>query len=374
MSAEPEIVEVGLGARAYPVVIGRDLIADAGRHIVARFGGPPRVIVIADQTLAVHRHLARLEASLRAAEIDCATIPVAGGERAKSFAQLETVLEAMLAHGVDRKSAVVAFGGGVIGDLAGFAASILLRGVDLIQIPTTLLAQVDSSVGGKTGINSGRHGKNLIGSFHQPRLVLIDTTVLDTLPARELRAGYAETLKYGCILDAEFFAWLEQHGTALLAGDPKLRATAIRRAVEIKAAVVAADERETGGQRALLNFGHTFAHGYEAIAGYGGTVLHGEAVAVGMVRAARLSAALGTAPGDQALRLERHLRQIGLPTAPRALRNDPFPADAMIEIMRRDKKAEAGALRFVLWHGVGEAFLHKNVSTAVLLEILQADD
>lgn len=374
MQVEPEVVKVGLGDRAYPIVIASDLIDQAGSLILEALGRTARIVVVADKAMITHGHLKRLQASLQACDIAFSNIEISGGEQAKSFERLEHVLESMLGLGVDRKAAVIAFGGGVIGDLAGFASSILLRGVDLIQIPTTLLAQVDSSVGGKTGINSGKHGKNLIGTFYQPRLVLIDTAVLDTLPPRELRAGYAETLKYGCILDADMFRWLEANGAALLAGDQQLRAKAIRRSVEIKAAVVADDERELSGRRALLNFGHTFAHGYEALAGYGGTVLHGEAVAVGMVRAARLSAALGLAPNDDAARLERHIREVGLPTAPRSLRNDPFPVDAMIEVMRRDKKAEAGALRFVLWRGVGKAFLHKDVPTDTLMEILQADD
>ena len=368
-----ECVQVDLGERSYPILIGPEMIAQSGIHIDAALG-QRRLLVVFDLTLEQFGHLDALKSSLEGAGHSAAYFGVAGGEQSKSFARLERLLEAMLAAGADRKSAVVAFGGGVVGDLAGFAAAILLRGVDLIQVPTTLLSQVDSSVGGKTGINSGTHGKNLIGSFHQPKLVLIDTNILDSLPPREVRAGYAEVIKYGCIVDEEFFNWLESCGQALLAGDADARRYAIKRACEIKAEVVGDDERELNGRRALLNFGHTFAHGYEALAGYGGVVLHGEAVSTGMTRAALLSASCGLASPDDANRLLNHLRALGLPVSPGDLRNEAFDPQAMLAVMRRDKKAESGALRFVLWRGIGRAFVCKDVADDKVVELLQFND
>lgn len=365
-------VEVDLGERTYPILIGEDLLQNAGEQ-VAGFLGPRRLFVIADEVLAALGDLAILEKSLLDAGHRLTVLKRPGGESSKSFQQLQSLIEEMLENGADRNSAVVAFGGGVIGDLAGFASAVLLRGVDLIQIPTTLLAQVDSSVGGKTGINSV-HGKNLIGSFHQPKLVLIDTNILDSLPERELKAGYAEVIKYGCITDPKFFSWLEFHGAALIAGDADARRHAIKRACEIKAEVVGDDEFETSGRRALLNFGHTFAHGYEAIAGYGGVVLHGEAVSVGMTRAARLSVLRGVAKPSDSERLETHLQQLGLPIAPHDLRNEAFEVDQMIKIMRKDKKAQDGQMRFILWRGIGEAFVDGQVPEDDVSAVLASDE
>jgi 3-dehydroquinate synthase len=264
----------------------------------------------------------------------------------------------------------VAVGGGVIGDLAGFAAAVLLRGLDYVQVPTTLLAQVDSAIGGKTGINT-RHGKNLVGAFHQPRLVLADTAVLASLPPRELRAGYAEVVKYGLIDRPDFFVWLEAHGGEVLAGDAAAQQHAVLECCRAKAAVVAADERE-GGVRALLNLGHTFAHALEAASGYGDELLHGEAVALGMVLAFDLSVRLGLCPPADAERVRAHLAAVGLPTTLGAVRAGGFAADTLLVAMGHDKKAEAGRPRFVLTRGIGRAFAGAEVATAELETLLDA--
>ena len=371
MSPDPSPLMVELTERRYPIHISSGLLDRAGA-VLAPLLPRPLVLLVTDANVARTPHLGRLEGSLASAGIAVRRLVVAAGEGSKSLDAYGRLVEAMLASGIDRKTTVLALGGGVIGDLAGFAAATALRGLPFVQVPTSLLAQVDSSVGGKTGINSA-HGKNLIGAFHQPLAVLIDVDVLQDLPERELKAGYGEVIKHGCLADADYFAWLEANAAAMLAGDAALRLEAIRRSVEIKAAIVADDERETTGRRALLNFGHTFAHAYEALTGYGDRLLHGEAVALGMVKAARLSAALGLAPGADAERLEAHLSSLGIATDPRRLLNQGFPVEAVIEAMTRDKKAEAGALRFVLWHGVGRAFLTGGVDPAALHEILAAD-
>jgi 3-dehydroquinate synthase len=367
----PEGLEVALGDRAYPIHIGGGLLDRAG-EILGPLLPAPRAVLVTDSHVAATAHADRLEGSLRTAGIAVQRIVVPPGEGSKSFERLAWLVERILLGGVDRKTALVALGGGVIGDLAGFAAAITLRGLPFVQVPTSLLAQVDSSVGGKTGINTPQ-GKNLVGAFHQPLAVLIDVDTLNDLPERELRAGYAEIIKHGAIADAAYFAWLERHAAAMLAGDQALRVEAIRRSVEIKAAVVARDERETSGERALLNFGHTFGHAYEAVAGYGGGLLHGEAVAIGMVKAARLSTRLGHAPAEAAERLEAHLEALGIATSPRRIRNEGFAVDALLAAMGRDKKAEAGTVRFVLWRQVGEAFLTARVDPATLDAVLQDD-
>ncbi|HET6519717.1 MAG TPA: 3-dehydroquinate synthase [Geminicoccaceae bacterium] len=368
----PERVRVGLGGgRGYDVLIGAGLLGRAGELVrpVLR-GSRPRAIVVTDANLAATPHLAAFLASLRGADIDAPVVTVPAGEASKSLARLGDLLEDLLGRGIERRTALVAFGGGVVGDLAGFAAAILLRGIDLIQVPTSLLAQVDSAVGGKTGVNS-RHGKNLIGAFHQPRLVLADTGALDTLPPRELRAGYAEVVKYGLLGDADFFAWLERCGAELLAGDAAARRHAVVKSCLAKAAIVAEDERESsGGRRALLNLGHTFAHGLEALTGYGDALLHGEAVACGMVLAFDLSARLGLCPPGDAERVRRHLASLGLPTTPTAIRPGGFPADALIEAMGRDKKVRDGRLTFVLARGIGRAFVTSDVDPAALRALL----
>ena len=371
--AEDLGLQVALGERSYPITIGAGLLGRADA-LLAPLVPLRRTMIVTDANLAATDHPDRLAASLIRAGIDCAHLVLPAGESSKCWERLEEVVEAFLAWGVERRSVVVALGGGVIGDLVGFAAAVALRGIDFIQIPTTLLAQVDSAVGGKTGINSP-HGKNLVGAFHQPKAVLIDTAVLDGLPLRELRAGYAEVAKYGLIRDADgFFPWLEQHGADLLAGDPAIRAEAIRRSLEVKAAIVAADERETSGERALLNFGHTFAHAYEALAGYDGGLLHGEAVAVGMVKALRLSVRLGHCPAEDLARARAHLAGLSLPTRIAEVSNRPFPPDRLLGAMAKDKKVEGARLRFVLAHRIGKAFTSGDVPTEAVLATLAEDD
>ena len=373
MRLEDATLQVALGDRSYPIAIGAGLIGQAD-ELLAPMVPLRRTMIVTDENLVATGHPERLAGALARAGVASATLVLPAGEATKCWARLEQVVEAFLEFGVERRSVVVALGGGVIGDLVGFAAAATLRGIDFIQIPTTLLSQVDSAVGGKTGINSPR-GKNLIGAFHQPKAVLIDTEVLDGLPLRELRAGYAEVAKYGLIRDADgFFPWLERHGAAVLAGDPAARAEAIRRSLEVKAAIVAADERETSGERALLNFGHTFAHAYEALAGYDGGVLHGEAVAIGMVKALRLSVRLGHCAAADLDRARAHLAGLGLPTRIAEVSNRPFPADQLLAAMAKDKKVESGRLRFVLVRRIGEAFTSGEVPKEAVLATLAEDD
>jgi 3-dehydroquinate synthase len=364
--SEATRVRVDLADRSYDILVGAGLLAHAGEEL-AELGGSD-LVVVTDENLAGTGHLAAFEASLDAAALRHRRIVVPAGEASKSMARLETLLDSLLAAGVERSTTIVAFGGGVIGDLAGFCAAILLRGIPYVQVPTSLLAQVDSAVGGKTGVNA-RHGKNLIGAFHQPRLVLADTDVLATLPPRELRAGYAEVVKYGLIDQPDFFAWLERHGTALLEGDAVAQQHAIVTSCAAKAAIVAADEREAE-RRVLLNLGHTFAHAYEALAGYGELLLHGEAVALGVVQAFALSARLGLCPPADVARVQAHLAAVGLPTNPRRVRPGGFEAGAMLEAMGRDKKVAAGRIRFVLARGIGAAFVSDQVPAEVLRGVL----
>jgi 3-dehydroquinate synthase len=363
----PVRLRVELGPRSYEILIGSGLIARAGSHLRGLLRRPD-VIVVTDEHLTTTAHPSTFEASLDAAGIAHRRIVVPPGEPTKSMDQLERLLDRMLASGVERSSTVVALGGGVVGDLAGFAAAIVLRGVNHVQVPTSLLAQVDSAIGGKTGIDTP-HGKNLVGAFHQPRLVLADVDVLDTLPARELRAGYAEVVKYGLIDRPDFFGWLEVNGLALLAGDAGLRQQAVLQSCRAKAAIVAADEREVGA-RALLNLGHTFAHALETVAQYGDELLHGEAVAIGLVLAFDLSVRLGLCPAEDAARVRSHLAAVGLPTTPRQVRADGFPADALLDSMTRDKKVEQGRPRFVLARGIGRAFAGAEVEPVVLRALL----
>ena len=363
-------VRVGLDDRSYDILTGAGLLDAAGAHI-GPFCRDRQAIVVTDDTVA-GLYLKRLAAALSGAGIRHRTVIVRPGEASKDFATFERVVEEVLEGGLERRDVLIAFGGGVVGDLAGFVASVILRGIDFIQIPTTLLAQVDSSVGGKTAINS-RHGKNLVGLFHQPRLVLIDTTTLDTLPPRELRAGYAEVVKYGLIGDADFFAWLEENGAAILAGDDALRAQAIRSCCQAKARLVAEDEREAGA-RALLNLGHTFGHALEAETGYGGGLLHGEAVALGMKLAFDLSARLGRCSGDDAVRVARHLSDVGLPTAlsdtPVAAPKDA--ADRLIAHMWSDKKVAGGKLTFILADAIGHVIVTQDAPLDDVRAVLRA--
>ena len=350
-------IDVELGERAYPIHIAPGLLAEAGA-LTAGLGGRSAVAVVTDENVAA-LHLDALRAALEAAGRTVTPIVLPPGEATKSWRHLEVLTERLLALGVERGDFVVALGGGVIGDLAGFAASILRRGCRFVQVPTTLLAQVDSSVGGKTAIDA-KAGKNLIGAFHQPSLVLIDPTVLATLPDRELRAGYAEIVKIGLIGDADFFDWCDLNLDAVLAREPQALARAIETAVRAKAAVVAADEHETQGTRALLNLGHTFGHALEAEAGFSDALLHGEAVAAGMVLAFRLSAELGLCPAADADRVATHLERAGLPAHPNRI-GLKTNAATLVRHMTQDKKMAGGRLALILTRGIGQAFVTNDV-------------
>ena len=360
-------VDVGLGARSYPVLIEAGLLDRAADHL-GKFARGGRLVVVTDEAVAASQ-LPRLVAALGGVRVDPIVLPP--GEATKSWGMLERLTDQLLELGVERSDRIVALGGGVIGDLVGFAASILKRGCSFIQVPTTLLAQVDSSVGGKTAINS-RAGKNLIGAFHQPDLVLIDPTTLDTLAPREVRAGYAEVVKYGLIDDFDFFSWCEAHAAALLAGDADARTKAIAHSVAAKARVVAADERETTGTRALLNLGHTFGHALEAETGFSDLLLHGEGVACGMALAFRFSAAQGLCSGQDAVRVASHLDQAGLPTTLKAAHVDADGA-TLVGHMAHDKKMGGGRLPFLLARGIGQTFLAKDVELGEVARFLDGE-
>ena len=363
-------VQVGLDARAYEVLIGPDLIDRAG-ELLAPHLPRRRTAVVTDRNVADH-HGERLAAALESGGIAVDLVVLPPGEQTKSFAGLEDLTDRLLALKLDRGDRIVAFGGGMVGDLAGFAAAIYKRGIDFIQVPTTLLAQVDSSVGGKTAIDTAA-GKNLVGAFHQPAFVLADLDVLATLPDREMRAGYAEVLKYGLLGDEPFFAWLEANGEAVLAREPQALAHAVARCVEMKAQIVAEDERETGRRRALLNLGHTFAHALESETGFGEALLHGEAVGAGCALAFRFSAELGLCPPQAASRAEAAIAKAGLPTRLHALAGAPFDAERLAGHMAQDKKADAAGLVFVLARGIGEAFVARGVARETLLRFLAAE-
>lgn len=362
-------ISVGLDARAYEVLVGPGLIDRAGALMAPHL--PRRRTAVVTDTHVEALHAARLCAALEAAGIVASVITLPAGEETKSWEGLAELSDRLLALNLDRGDAIVALGGGVIGDLTGFAAAIYKRGIDFIQVPTTLLAQVDSSVGGKTAIDTPR-GKNLIGAFHQPRLVLADLDVLATLPDREMRCGYAEVIKYGLLGDRAFFDWLEANGAAVLAREPKALLHAVARSVEMKAEIVAEDEREAG-RRALLNLGHTFAHALEAETGFGEALKHGEAVAIGMTMAFRFSATLGHCSGQEAERAARAIAASGLATDGRALPGWPFAADRLIEHMAQDKKAEGGRLTFILARAVGDAFVARDVDRAALRAFLKSE-
>ncbi len=350
------VIPVALGDRSYDIVIEDGVLARAGDYLGPIARGR-RMVIVADANVPMH--LATLRDSLSAAGVDSEAIEIAAGEGSKSWATLERLLDSLLTLGIERGDHIVALGGGVIGDLVGFAAAILKRGCGFVQVPTTLLAQVDSSVGGKTGINT-RAGKNLVGAFHQPALVLIDPTTLDTLRPREVRAGYAEVVKYGLIDDPDFFVWCEANGAALLAGDPAARAYAIARSVSAKARIVGADERETTGTRALLNLGHTFGHALEAEAGFDGSLLHGEGVAAGMALAFAYSAEQGLCSRQDADRVAVHLRAACLPDGLAAARITAS-GEALVAHMLHDKKREGGTLPFLLVRGIGQTYLDRSV-------------
>jgi 3-dehydroquinate synthase len=363
-AGEPTVVQVALGARAYDIVIGRGLLASLGVRIKSLRPGA-RVALVTDETVARH-HLAAAETALSSAGVDAARIVVPVGEGSKSYATFESVCEAIIAARIERGDLVVALGGGVIGDLAGFAAASVRRGLDFVQVPTSLLAQVDSSVGGKTGINS-RHGKNLIGAFHQPAMVIADTVLLDTLPKREFRAGYAEVAKYGLLGDAAFFAWLEQNWQDVFAGGQGAGSSAREHAIALccrgKAGIVSRDERETG-ERALLNLGHTFGHALEAGCGFSDRLLHGEAVALGMALAFGFSARKKLIAPAEAERARAHLAGVGLPTHIKDIAGGAPGVDELMDLIAQDKKVKRGKLTFILVRGIGQAFVASDVDAS----------
>ncbi len=363
-------VDVALGDRAYDIVIGRGVLASLGARIAALRPGV-RTAIVTDRTVARH-WLEPAERSLAAAGIPTSRIIVEEGEGSKTYGSLEKVSEALIAARIERNDLVVALGGGVVGDLAGFAAAILRRGVDFVQVPTSLLAQVDSSVGGKTGINSPQ-GKNLLGAFHQPVLVIADTSVLDTLSPRQFRAGYAEVAKYGVLGDEAFFAWLETNHAGIFSGSAA-REHAIATSCRAKAAIVSRDERETG-ERALLNLGHTFGHALEAATGFSDRLFHGEGVSVGMVLAAEFSAHLGMISEADAARVQRHLATVGLPTHLQDIagfaQEGLSDADALMGVMAQDKKVKRGKLTFILLQAIGRAVVANDVEPALVRDFLQ---
>jgi 3-dehydroquinate synthase len=359
-----ETVRVELGARAYDVRIGQGLLARAGAEI-APLLKRRRVAVLTDETVA-GLHLDALRAGL--GDIAMTALALPAGEATKGWAQFSRAVDWLLSEKVERRDIVIALGGGVIGDLAGFAAAVLRRGVRFVQIPTTLLAQVDSSVGGKTGINSV-HGKNLIGAFHQPALVLADICVLDTLPARDFLSGYGEVVKYGLLGDAAFFDWLERNGPALAHGDAGLRQHAVCRSVEMKARIVERDETEEG-DRALLNLGHTFCHALETATGYSDRLLHGEGVAIGCALAFELSQRLGLCAQEAPSRVRAHLRAMGMKCDVADIPGALPDADALLALMAQDKKVLDGRLRFILARGIGEAFVAADVDIATVRALL----
>ncbi|MCV2889299.1 3-dehydroquinate synthase [Ruegeria aquimaris] len=360
-------VHVALGTRSYDVEIGPGLLAQTGARI-APLMKRRRVCVLTDETVA-SLHLEALRDGLAAAGVAMEALALPPGEATKSWPHLQRAVDWLLDQKVERNDIVVAFGGGVIGDLAGFAAAILRRGVRFVQIPTSLLAQVDSSVGGKTGINA-THGKNLIGAFHQPSLVLADTAVLGTLTARDFLAGYGEVVKYGLLGDAAFFDWLEGQGPALAAGDMAARVEAVTRSVQMKADIVARDETEQG-DRALLNLGHTFCHALEAATGYSDRLLHGEGVAIGCALAFELSARLGLCSQEDPSRVRAHLKAMGMKTDLSDIPGDLPDAAALVDLMAQDKKVVDGQLRFILARGIGQAFVTSDVPREMVLSLLE---
>ena len=366
-TSEPATVRVALDARAYDIVIGRGGLASLGRRVAALKPGAKAAIVT--DTTVEKLLLGATQSALTAAGVAATHVSVPPGEGSKSIAMFERVCDALIAARVERGDMVIALGGGVVGDLAGFCAAAVRRGLDYVQVPTTLLAQVDSSVGGKTAINS-RHGKNLIGAFHQPILVVADTALLDTLPAREFRAGYAEVAKYGLLGDAGFFAWLEANADDVFKGAAGAREHAIATSCRMKAEIVARDERETG-DRALLNLGHTFGHAFEAAAGFSDRLLHGEAIALGMTLAFEFSARLGLAPPAEAGRVKRHLGKVGLPTHISDVPGGVPAADGLMDLMAQDKKVKRGQLTFILVRAVGQAFVAADVHAAEVRGFLQ---
>ncbi|KRS14450.1 3-dehydroquinate synthase [Roseovarius atlanticus] len=361
-----ERVHVALGERAYDIHIGPGLLGRSGA-LIAPLLRRPRVAIVTDETVGA-LHLGALQAGLGAEGIDSTALALPPGEGTKSWPHFERCVEWLLSEKVERSDVVIAFGGGVIGDLVGFAASVLRRGVRFVQVPTSLLAQVDSSVGGKTGINAPQ-GKNLIGAFHQPSLVLADTEVLGTLENRDFLAGYGEVVKYGLLGDASFFDWLETHGPGVAAGDMAARISAVKRSVEMKAEIVIEDEKEHG-RRALLNLGHTFCHALEAATGYGNRLLHGEGVAIGCALAFELSSRLGLCSQEDPSRVRAHLRDMKMKVDLSDIQGDLPDSDGLIDLMGQDKKVVDGKLRFILARGIGDAFVAEDVDMDVVRKVL----
>jgi len=363
-------IDVALAERAYPIVIGEDCLGSAGARLKALLPGS-RFAVVSDATVA-GLHLTPLKTGLEQDGLFLGSAVVAPGEASKSFPVLAKLCETLLELGVERGDCIIALGGGVVGDLAGFAASILRRGVRVVQMPTTLLAQVDSAIGGKTGIDT-KQGKNLIGTFHQPSLVLSDVGVLTTLSDREFRAGYAEVAKYGLLGDAAFFAWLEQNWQDVFAGNGHARRHAVETSAKAKADIVAADELEQSGTRALLNLGHTFGHALEAFAGYCDRLLHGEAIAIGMRLAFTYSAERGLCTPEDAARAELHFQAVGLPTEIAAIPGDKPTPGELLRLMAQDKKVKGGKLVLILVRGIGQAFVERDVSMEQLTDFLKRE-
>jgi 3-dehydroquinate synthase len=366
MTKKDTIVPIALPDHPYDIFVGHGLFERAGAMLAERFAGA-RFGIVTDENVA-KAQLPRLEVALKEAGIDYDTIVVPAGESTKSYAHLTDVVNGLLAARLERGDLVIALGGGVVGDLAGFAAAITRRGMDFVQMPTSLLAQVDSSVGGKTGINTP-FGKNLMGAFHQPRLVLADLDALETLPERQFRSGYAEVAKYGLIDDADFFFWLEANAGDVFAGGPS-RAEAIARSCAAKARFVLADEKEAG-VRSLLNLGHTFGHALEKATGYSDRLYHGEGVAIGTVLAYQFSAKLGLCPSQDAVRAQRHLQSVGLPTTLADIEGGLPPVDQLMDAIAQDKKVERGALTFILARGIGQSYIEKGVEPAAVKSFLE---
>jgi 3-dehydroquinate synthase len=367
MTASLDTVRLDLGARSYDILVGDGVLSDAGERIAAVTKGRAPITVTDANVAPLHLD------SLNAAMIEAGIAPspaiiLPAGEKTKDFGHFQTLLDDILGRGIERSTVLLALGGGVIGDITGFAAASALRGIDFIQVPTTLLSQVDSSVGGKTGINS-RHGKNLIGAFHQPRLVIADTATLDTLPKREVLAGYAEVVKYGLIRLPDFFTWLESNGQRVVDGDSAARRHAVTTSCRAKADIVGVDERESG-DRALLNLGHTFGHALEAATGFGQTLLHGEGVSIGMALAFDLSVKLGLCPAEDARRARAHLASVGLPVRPTDIPGVAWNVDELIRSMAKDKKVSDGRITFILANGVGKAFTRRDVDADAVRAVL----
>ena len=365
--ADYSALKVELGDRGYDILVGGNLLDQAGEFI-RPVASLQKAVIVTDSNVAP-LYLSRLQASLECAGISQNSIILPAGEATKDLAHLEELTSRLLSTPVERKTMLIALGGGVIGDITGFAAAITLRGMEFIQIPTSLLAQVDSSVGGKTGINTPQ-GKNLIGAFHQPRLVLADISTLKTLPLREFLAGYAEVAKYGLLGNFEFFSWLENNGKKICAGDPDALRYAVLTSCEDKARVVAEDERETGN-RALLNLGHTFGHSLEAQAGYGGKLLHGEAVAIGMDMAFELSSRMGLCSGQDRQRAHNHLKSVGLDLSIKSFADTTWTADALLAHMQTDKKVQDGKLTFILARAIGDTFITNDVDLNTVRSVLE---